>query len=121
MNALALVFALVALPQTQAPPANKVDVVAVAGCLKEASADVWVLTGATDPVASNANAPSAKELAEFPKSGKNEYQLIGVAVFDLPKHRGHAVLLKGLLNKATPMSRLNLTSLTMVSAECPAK
>ncbi len=121
MNGLALVFAVLALPQAQAPATNKVDVVAVAGCLKETTPGSWVLTDATDPVVSNANAPSAKELAAFPKSGKNEYQLIGVAVFDLPKHRGQAVLLKGLLNKATPMSRLNLTSLTMVSAECSPK
>jgi hypothetical protein len=121
MSALALVFALAALSQPQAPATNKVDVVAIAGCLKEITPGSWVLTDATDPVVSNANAPSPKELAAFPKSGKREYQLIGVAVFDLPKHRGHTVLLKGLLNKATPMSRLNLTSLTLVSAECPAK
>jgi hypothetical protein len=31
------------------------------------------------------------------------------------------VLIKGLLNKATPMSRVNVTSVTMVAAECPAK
>jgi hypothetical protein len=44
-----------------------------------------------------------------------------VTVFDLPAHRGHNVLIKGLLNKATPVSNLNVTALTMVAAECPAK
>jgi hypothetical protein len=119
MNALILALVLTAAGQTAAP--KKVDVVAVAGCLREASPGAWTLTNASDPVASNANAPSQKELQSSAKSGKNEFQLTGVSVFDLPAHRGHTVLVKGLLNKATPVSRLNVTSVTMVSAECPAK
>jgi hypothetical protein len=104
------------------PPANeKVDVVAVAGCLKETSPDTWTLANAGDPVVSTANAPSQKEIATIATGGKNEYRLIGVSIFNLPAHRGHTVLIKGLHVKATPMSRLNVTSVTMVSADCPAK
>src|SRR5688500_5837081 len=104
------------------PPANeKVDVVAVAGCLTEASPDTWTLVNAGDPVVSTANAPSPKEIASIATSGKNEYRLIGVSIFNLPAHRGHTVLIKGLHVKATPMSRVNVTSVTMVSADCPAK
>jgi hypothetical protein len=93
----------------------------VAGCLKESPPGTWTLVNASDPVVSVANAPSAKELAELPKGGKNEFRLIGVAVFNLPAHRDHAVVVKGLQIKATPISRLNLTSVTMVAPTCPPR
>jgi hypothetical protein len=109
---------LVAFAQT--PPA-KADVVMVAGCLKESPPGTWTLVNASDPVVSVANAPSAKELAESPKGGKNEFRLIGGAVFNLPAHRDHAVVVKGLQIKAAPISRLNLTSVTMVAPTCPPR
>ncbi len=116
---------LIAVPIASAgqskPPANKVDVVAVTGCLREPSSGAWMLEQASDPVVSTANTPSPKEMAALPKSGKNQFQLTGVTAFDLAAHRGHSVLIKGLLNKATPVSRLNITSVTMVSPDCLAK
>jgi hypothetical protein len=121
MDALLLAFALAAGSQATAAAPKRVDVVAVAGCLAESTPGVWTLTSASDPVVSNANTPSARELQSFAKSGKLEFRLDGVSVFNLPAHRGHSVLIKGLLNKATPVDRLNVTSVTMVSAECPPK
>jgi hypothetical protein len=97
---------------------DKVDVVAVAGCLREAPASTWTLVNASDPAPSNANAPSPKELASAPKGGKNEFRLIGVSEFNLPSHKDHLVLVKGLHIKATPMSRLNITSVTMLAPSC---
>jgi hypothetical protein len=104
--------------QTGAPKGDKIEPVAVAGCLKEAKPGVWMLVNAGDPVPSTANAPSSKELAAIPKGGKNEFQLIGVSVFDLPAHRDHFVVVKGLPIKAAPARRLNITSVTMVSSSC---
>jgi hypothetical protein len=121
MDALLLAFALTAAAQAKPAAPAKVDIVAVAGCLKETAPDSWTLTEAGEPVPSTANAPSPKELASIAKGGKNEFRLTGVTVFNLPAHRGHNVVVKGLLNKAAPVSRLNVTSVTMVSAECPAK
>jgi hypothetical protein len=43
-----------------------------------------------------------------------------VSEFNLPQHRDKSVIIKGLLIKATPVSRLNMTSVTMVAATCPA-
>jgi hypothetical protein len=122
MKVLLLGYAIaLALQATPAAPA-KVDIVAVGGCLRETSPGVWTLVEASDPVVSpNANAPSAKEAASITKNGKNQYRLTGVTVFDLAAHRGHTVLVKGLLNKGKPLSNLNLTALTMVAAECPPK
>ena len=122
MMLLILGYALALAMQPKPAAPAKADIVAVGGCLRETSPAIWTLVNASDPVVSaNANAPSAKEAASIAKSGKNEYRLTGVTVFNLPAHRGHHVLVKGLLNKASPVSRLNVTAVTMVSAECAAK
>ena len=103
---------------TPEPKVEKIDPIAVVGCLQEAKPDVWMLVNASDPVVSTANAPSAKELAAMPKGGKRTFQLIGVAIFNLAAHRGHAVLVKGLPITAKPADRLNVTSVTMVASTC---
>jgi hypothetical protein len=41
-----------------------------------------------------------------------------VSEFNLPAHRDQTVVIKGLFIKATPMSRLNMTSVTMMSPSC---
>lgn len=112
------VLAVYASAQTP-KPVDKVDTVAVGGCLKEDAKGRWTLVNASEPVVSHPNAPLPKELAALPKSGNNQFQLIGVGIFNLPAHRGHAVVVKGLHIKDKPLSRLNLTSLTMVSDTCP--
>jgi hypothetical protein len=120
LMAIAFSLSFATSPATGQPPGKteKLDIVATVGCLREASPDNWTLDQATDPVPSNANAPPPKDIASMPKSGKNQFQLLGVSVFNLPSHRGHTVLIKGLHIKATPMSRLNVTSVTMVAPAC---
>ncbi len=116
--ALAAVLNAASAAAAQTPPA-KIDVVAVTGCLKESAPNTWTLTSATDPAPSHANAPLPKELAAMPRVGKHEYRLIGVTEFNLAAHRDHTVVIKGLHIKATPVSRLNVTSVTMVAPACP--
>ena len=119
--ALALLALLASLSvQAQPTPAKteKIEPVAVVGCLKERTPGAWTLVNASEPVASTANAPSAKELAALPKGGKREFQLIGVAIFDLPAHRDHLVAVKGLPIKAPSSDRLNITSVTKVADAC---
>ena len=104
-----------------APAPQKVEIVSVTGCLKESTPNNWTLTNATDPVQSSANAPPAADLPKTPPlPGKNQFRLIGVSEFNLPRHRDHTVIIKGLLIKATPVSRLNMTSVTTVAPSCPA-
>ena len=93
----------------------------VAGCLREPSPDNWMLVNATDPVPSSANAPAKNEIPATPPVGRNEFKLIGVSEFNLPQHRGHAVVVKGLHIKTQPVSRLNITSVTTISPSCPAR
>ena len=103
-----------------AQPKEKVPIVAVAGCLTEQGSD-WLLTSATEPEPSIANAPPAGQPHKGPTSGKNTFRLIGVSEFDLPSHKGHSVLVKGLLIKAEPVSRVNITSVTMLATTCGGK
>jgi hypothetical protein len=99
---------------------TKVEIVSITGCLKEAAPNNWTLVNATDPVASSANSPPAKEIPATPPAGKNEFKLIGVTEFNLPSHKDHTVIVKGLFIKATPMSRINVTSVTTVAPSCAA-
>jgi hypothetical protein len=111
---------LTAAALLQAAPA-KVDIVSVAGCLREPSADTWMLVNATDPVPSSANAPEKKEIPATPPVGRNQFRLIGVSEFNLPAYKDHAVIVKGLHIKAQPVGRLNITSVTTIAASCAAK
>jgi hypothetical protein len=119
MTALILAAGLAVQP-AQASPSNKIEIVSVTGCLKESPANTWTLTSATDPVPSSANAPPAKDIPSTAPAGKNEFRLIGVSEFNLPAHRDHTVIVKGLFIKATPTNRLNITSVTMVAPSCAA-
>jgi hypothetical protein len=102
----------------QAAPAAKIDIVSVTGCLRETPLGTWVVTGATDPVPSTANAPAAKDIPATPPAGRNQFRLIGVSEFNLPSHKDKTVIVKGLFIKATPMSRLNITSVTTIAPGC---
>ena len=66
-----------------------------------------------------ANAPPTGQPYTGPTTGKGRFQLIGISEFDLPAHKGHTVLVKGLFVRATPTSRLNVTSVTMLATTCP--
>jgi hypothetical protein len=116
MTTLLLLLALQATPA----PAKKVEIVSVTGCLKEAAPNSWTLTSATDPVPSGGNAPAAKDIPASPPAGRNAFTLIGVSEFNLPAHRDRTVIIKGLFITATPMSRVNMTSVTDVSPACAA-
>ena len=117
--ALALSSAIAGPVSRAQTAADKVPIVAVSGCLTERPVHTWTLTSATDPVPSIANAPPPKTPVTGPATGKNEFALIGVSEFDLPSHKGHTVLVKALLIKATPASRLNVTSVTHIADTCP--
>jgi hypothetical protein len=99
---------------------QRVDVVRVTGCLRR-SADAWTLSGATDPQVIVRNEPvNPPAAATAPASGTNEFKLIGIEEFDLASRKDRLVAVKGLLIKATPTSRLNVTSVTTVADSCPA-
>ena len=119
---LALAGGLKSAPtvSAQAPATNKVEIVSVTGCLREQGVGNWVLVAATDPVPSAANQAPAAELPKTPPAGKNTFRLLGVGEFNLGQHRDHTMVIRGLLIKANPVSRINMTSSAEAVASCLA-
>jgi hypothetical protein len=106
---------------TAQEPAGRVDVVRVTGCLRRAAADAWTLDAATDPVViTRATSAAPPPAAPAATTGNNEFKLIGIEEFDLASRKDRLVAVKGLLIKATPTNRLNITSVTTVADSCPA-
>ena len=116
-----LVIASLALAG-QAPPAatTPVEIVSVTGCLREQGAGNWMVVAATEPVPSAANAAQGKEIPTVTPAGKASFKLIGVGEFSLPGRKDHTVVVRGLLIKATPVSRLNITSVVDALPTCAA-
>ena len=104
--------------QAQNDRPRKVDIVSVTGCLREQGASNWMVVAATDPVPSSANAPLKSEIPTTAVAGTNQFKLIGVGEFGLPGYRNQTVVVKGLQIKATPVDRLNITSITTVVTFC---
>jgi hypothetical protein len=102
----------------QNPAPKKVEIVSVTGCLREQGAGNWMMVAATDPVPSNANAPLKRDLPTTAVTGSNQFKLIGVGEFNLPTFRNQTVVVKGLYIKATPVDRLNITSVTTAVSSC---
>jgi hypothetical protein len=113
---LGLLFTVNLAAQTSPP--SKADIVSVTGCLRQRAANEWMVVAATDPVPSIANAPAAKEIPATIPAGKNEFQLIGVSEFSLPAHQDRTVVVRGLLIKAAPVSRLNITAIVTAAPKC---
>ena len=104
----------------QEPAAKKIDIVSVTGCLREQGAGNWMVVAATDPVPSVANAAQGKEIPTAAPDGKNSYKLIGVSEFSLAAKKDHTVVVRGLFIKATPVSRVNVTSVVEALPACAA-
>ncbi len=122
---LAVLAILMMAPALAGAPARasqvspgKVDIVLVSGCIRERGAGNWMLVGATAPTPSNANAPAKSDIPVAHVNGTLEFRLIGVSEFELAKVRDQTVALKGLLIPATPISRLNITSLAPALPNC---
>ena len=123
ITTLALVAAMHAPAAGQAPAATTtpatttVAIVSVAGCLREQGGS-WMLVAATDPVPSVANQAQGTDIPKAPPAGTNSFRLIGVGEFNLPLHRDRTLVIRGLLIKASPVSRINVTSAVEAVATC---
>ncbi len=121
---LALIVGLASTAIQATPPSapQKIEIVSSVGCLKLEGTNDWRLINATDPTPSRANTPAPDQVPKEPTAGKNQFKLIGVSEFPLNDKKDKTVYVRGLYIKATPMNRINITSVTVVSAAClPAK
>jgi mono/diheme cytochrome c family protein len=94
------------------------SLVDVVGCLTQRADGRWVLTNATTPVAADGEGPSAGAPAAVPPPGAESFRLLGVTRFDPGGHRGQTMRAKGLIDKTSGDSRLDLTSLQTVAPSC---
>jgi hypothetical protein len=92
----------------------------VVGCLEASPQGKWLLINASDPTISETLAASSATLkaAEARPLGSRLYQLLGVSVFDPSSRKGEKVAVKGILIKDANESRINVTSLQAVAANC---
>jgi hypothetical protein len=117
VGAFGLVLGAAAVAVAQ-PASKKVDIVSVTGCLREQAPGTWMLVAATEPVPSLANAPSKDELPTAAPAGKLSFRLIGVGEFSLPTMKDKTAVVRGLLIRDTPTSRLNVTSVVEALPAC---
>jgi hypothetical protein len=110
-------------PENAAPPqgANAVPIVETIGCLAEGPNRTWTLTNAAEPTrASRAgfSRPEEVKTAEGRGLGSQQLRLIGMTEMNPAPHKGHKVLIKGLLIKDGDGSRLNVTSIKTIGDLC---
>src|SRR5436305_1956571 len=110
-------------PENAAPPqgAQAVPVVETIGCLTGGANSPWMLTNATEPMKagrSGFSRPEEIKAAEGRGLGSQQLRLIGLIEMHPDQHKGHKVLVKGLLIKDASGQRVNVTSLTTVGESC---
>jgi hypothetical protein len=129
---------------TAAPPAAKVPIVIVAGCVMRGQDGAWLLTSASEPKVSAIVHADAQEVAEARslRPGTGRYRPIGTAEFASADEllgqgqrvqftrpeganatgqlrAGRRVSIKGLLIAAGNEQRLNLLSVQAIADACP--
>jgi len=106
-----------ALPQGS----NAIPIVETIGCLAEGPNRTWTLTNAAEPALAGRagfSRPDEVKAAEGRGLGSQQLRLIGMTEMNPGPHRGHKVLVKGLLIKDADGSRINVTSLKTVGDLC---
>ena len=101
------------------PKSDQAPVVEVVGCLSQTGAD-WILAKASEPAVASTSFTTPEEVkaaAEKPL-GTQQFRLIGTSPFSPERHKGHKMVVKGLLTKSDSASRINLTSFQMLSETC---
>jgi Copper type II ascorbate-dependent monooxygenase, C-terminal domain len=99
---------------------GSLDVIEVVGCLEQNASGTWILTHSSDPVVNRTQATSMTELKKQTAKplGKQQYQLLGVSVFNPSSHKGEKMFVKGVLIKDTNLSRINVTSQQTIASTC---
>lgn len=110
-------------PENAAPPqrAESLPIIEAVGCLSEGPTRTWALTNAAEPTrAARAgfSRPEDVKAAEGRGLGSKQFKLIGMTEMNPGPHRGHKVLIKGLLIKDAGGERINVTSLKTVGDQC---
>ena len=101
------------------PDSGILNIVEVDGCLGQ-DRGAWMLTNATEPRASESQSTSlgALRAAEVRQLKNGRYRLLGINIFNPARYGGQKVAIKGVLIEDAQDSRLNVTSLNALAANC---
>jgi hypothetical protein len=110
-------------PENAAPPqgTQAIPVVETVGCLADGPTGAWTLNDAAEPTKAGRAGfarPEEVKAAEGRGLGSQQLRLIGMIEMHPEQHKGHKVLVKGLLIKDASGQRINVTSLTTVGESC---
>jgi hypothetical protein len=99
---------------------SAIPVVDTVGCLADGPNNTWSLSNAAEPTRSSPgfSKPEDVKAAEARPLGSQQIRLIGMVEMHPDEHKGHKVLVKGLLIKDATGQRLNVTSLMTVGTTC---
>jgi hypothetical protein len=99
--------------------ADQTPIVEAVGCLSQTGSD-WILTDATEATAvtTTFTTPEAVKAAAEKPLGTQQYRLLGTGPFSPDRHKGHKMVVKGLLVKSGTESRINVTSFQMLAETC---
>jgi len=118
-----LIFAAVAGVYAQGrssePRPDQTPIVEAVGCLSQAGAD-WILTNGTDAAVATTTftTPDAVKAAAEKPLGTQRYRLLGTSAFGPDQHKGHKIVVRGLLIKSSTETRINVTSFQMLAEKC---
>jgi hypothetical protein len=110
-------------PENAAPPqgSQALPIVEAVGCLADGPNNSWTLNNASEPAKAGRagfSRPEEVKAAEGRGLGSQQIRLIGLLEMHPEQHKGHKVLVKGLLIKDASGQRVNVTSLTTVGDLC---
>jgi hypothetical protein len=104
--------------RAQGPEA--VPIVEVVGCLTQSASNAWIVANATEPTQGTTgwSKPEEVKAAEAKAIGTRQFPLIGLVELSPAEHKGHKVVVKGMLIKDAGTTRLNVTSLMTAAVTC---
>ena len=118
-----LVLAAVGRAHAQAPASepkpDQSPIVEAVGCLSQAGTD-WILGSASETVPARTpfTTPDAMKAAAEKPLGSQRYRLLGTSPFSPDRHKGHKMVVRGLLIKSGTETRINVTSFQMLAETC---
>ena len=91
------------------------------GCLTQAPDNSWTLTNAVEPVRNKKlDESNPRDVVAFQGkiAGTLTFRLPNAALQQAEAHKGHQMLVKGVLGRNPAGDRINITSMQMISASC---
>ena len=105
--------------QPSKPDSDRSPVVEVVGCLSQTGTG-WTLANASEAAvtATSFTTPEEVKTAGEKALGTQQYRLLGTSPFSPDGHKGHKMVVKGLLTKSGTYTRINVTSFQMLGETC---